>query len=243
MIPGRIEIAVSGGRDLRHNAQTPFRASMAANTEIEIKLACGAHHVKALLKHPVLSNPASDTAPSRDKLLNLYFDTADFQLRRRKMALRLRRFGYHWLQTLKASGERSGDRKDGVAIRKEWEMPVAGPALELGKLRDTPLREALAAIGSPALLKPIFRVEFVRESWTVRPFPRYAPDFVAEIAFDHGKIHSGDKIDRISEIELELKGGHIRELEYLAHVLMRDLKVKEEPRSKARRGYAMLQAA
>lgn len=212
---------------------------MAASTEIEIKLACGAHHVKALLKHPVLAHPAPGAEPSKEKLLNLYFDTEDFQLRRRKMALRLRRYGHRWLQTLKASGERKG----GVAMRQEWEMPVAGPALEFNKLRDTPLREALAAIGSPEKIQPIFRVEFVREAWLVKPFPRYAPDFVAEVAFDSGKILSGDRIERISEIELELKSGHVRELEYLAHVIMRDLKIKEEPRSKARRGYAMLQQA
>ena len=215
----------------------------AANTEIEIKLACGVHHARALLKHPVMSHGAPGSAPSRDKLLNLYFDTDDFELRRRRIALRLRRYGHRWLQTLKASGERTGDRKDGVAVRMEWEMPVAGPALELGKLRDTPLKEALVAIGAPTRLQPIFRVEFTRQAWLLRPFPRYAPDFTVEVAFDHGKILSGDKTERISEIELELKTGHVRELEYLAHVLMRDLKIKEEPRSKARRGYAMLKAA
>lgn len=212
---------------------------MAASTEIEIKLACGAHHVKALLKHPVLAHPAPGSEPSKEKLLNIYFDTDDFALRRRKMALRLRRYGRRWLQTLKASGERKG----GVAMRQEWEMPIAGPALELKKLRDTPLAEAWASIGAPERLQPIFRVEFVRESWLLRPFPRYAPDFVAEVSFDSGRILSGDRIERISEIELELKSGHVRELEYLAHVLMRDLKIKEEPRSKARRGYSMLLAA
>ena len=77
----------------------------------------------------------------------------------------------------------------------------------------------------------------------VEPFPRYAPNFVAELAFDRGRILAGGKIDRISEIEIELKQGHIRELEYLAHVLMRDLKIKEEPRSKAKRGYALLRSA
>ncbi|MBL8383038.1 MAG: CYTH domain-containing protein [Burkholderiales bacterium] len=216
---------------------------MAATTEIEIKLACGAHHVQALLKHPVLAHPAPGTAPTRDRLLNLYFDTDDLDLRRRRLALRLRRYGFRWLQTLKASGERSADRRDGIAVRREWEMPVAGPQLEFAKLRDTPLRDALAEIGPAERIRPIFRVEFVREAWTVKPFPRYAPDFVAEIAFDHGRIFSGERTERISEIELELKSGHVRELEYLAHVLMRDLKIKEEPRSKAKRGYAMLQAA
>ena len=214
---------------------------MAATTEIEIKLACGAHHARALLKHPVMAHPAPAAAHSRERLLNFYFDTDEFELRRRKMALRLRRYGRRWLQTLKTSTP--GERKGGVAMRQEWEMPVAGQALELDRLRDTPLREALEEIGGKARLQTIFRVEFIREAWLLRPFPRYAPDFTAEVAFDHGRILSGDKTERISEIELELKSGHVRELEYLAHVLMRDLKIKEEPRSKARRGYAMLKAA
>jgi inorganic triphosphatase YgiF len=156
------------------------------------------------------------------------------------MALRLRRYGRRWLQTLKTSTP--GERKGGVATRQEWEMAVAGQALELDRLRDTPLKDALEEIGGKEQLRPIFRVEFIREAWLLRPFPRYAPDFTAEVAFDHGRILSGDKTERISEIELELKSGHVRELEYLAHVLMRDLKIKEEPRSKARRGYAMLKA-
>ena len=83
-------------------------------------------------------------------------------------------------------------------------------------------------------------MEFLRDAWTVKPFPRYAPDFVAEVAFDRGRILAGAKTGRISEIEIELKAGHLRELQYLAHVLMRDLKIKEEPRSKAKRGYALL---
>ena len=122
-------------------------------------------------------------------------------------------------------------------------MAVAGQALELDRLRDTPLTDALAAIGGKDRLKPIFRVEFIREAWLLQPFPRYAPDFTAEVAFDHGKILSGDKTERISKIELELKSGHVRELEYLAHVLIRDLKIKEEPRSKAKRGYTLLRLA
>jgi inorganic triphosphatase YgiF len=209
---------------------------MSASTEIEIKLSCGAHHARALLKHPVLSQPAPNARPFRHKLVNIYFDTEAWDLRRRKMALRLRRVGLHWLQTLKASGERA----NGVAIRREWEMPVAGQALELQRLRDTPLFEVFADPDDAAALQPLFRVEFVREAWTVRPFPRYAPDFIAEIAFDHGHILAGERTDRISEIELELKAGHVRELEYLSHLLMRDLRIKPEPRSKAKRGYALL---
>lgn len=209
---------------------------MSGAMEVEIKLACGAHHARALLKHPVISQLAPNAHPTRNKLINVYFDTDDHELRRQKMALRLRRIGLQWLQTLKASGE----RKNGVAMRKEWEMPVSGQAIEFSRLRDTPLDGALEIIGDPARLQPIFRVEFIREAWLLKPFPRYAPEFIAEVAFDHGQILAGDKTDRISEIELELKAGHVRELEYLAHLFMRDLKIKEEPRSKAKRGYSML---
>ena len=159
---------------------------------------------------------------------------------RQRIALRLRRIDRHWVQTLKASFDYAEGKGDGISIRREWEMPVAGPALELDKLADTPLKAALKIAGGAENLVPLFRVEFVRDAWMVKPFPRYAPDFVAEIAFDRGRILAGARTGRISEIEIELKKGHIRELQYLAHVLMRDLKIKEEPRSKAKRGYALL---
>lgn len=211
--------------------------------EIEVKLACGAQHAAALRRHVVLDHPVAGIPYARKKVTNIYFDTPDFALRRQRIALRLRRIDRRWVQTLKASFDDAEGKGDGISIRREWEMPVAGAALEVERLADTPLTAALKIAGGEALLVPLFRVEFTRDVWMVEPFPRYAPNFVAELAFDRGRILAGGKIDRISEIEIELKQGHIRELEYLAHVLMRDLKIKEEPRSKAKRGYALLRSA
>ena len=211
--------------------------------EIEIKLACGLHHAAALRKHVVLEHPVAGTPYARKKLVNIYFDTPDYALRRQRIALRLRRIDRHWVQTLKASFDDAEGKGDGISIRREWEMPVAGATLELERLADTPLSAALKVAGGAAGLVPLFRVEFTRDVWLVEPFPRYAPNFVAELAFDRGRILAGGRMGRISEIEIELKQGHIRELEYLAHVLMRDLKIKEEPRSKAKRGYALLKGA
>ena len=214
---------------------------MSAETqEIEIKLACGAQHAAALRKHVVLEHPVAGVPYARKKLVNIYFDTPDYALRRQRIALRLRRIDRHWVQTLKASFDDAEGKGDGLSIRREWEMPVAKQALELDKLADTPLQDALNAAGGADGLVPVFRVIFTRDVWLVKPFPRYAPGFVAEIAFDHGRILAGGKTGRISEIEIELKAGHLRELQYLAHLLMRDLKIKEEPRSKAKRGYALL---
>ena len=213
---------------------------LAAGQEIEIKLACGTQHAQALRKHVVLEHPVEHDPYTRKKLTNVYFDTPDYALRRQRIALRLRRIDRHWVQTMKASFDDAEGKGDGISIRREWEMPVSGPSLELDKLADTPLKAALKAAGGAEALIPLFRVEFLRDAWTVKPFPRYAPDFVAEVAFDRGRIFAGAKTGRISEIEIELKAGHLRELQYLAHVLMRDLKIKEEPRSKAKRGYALL---
>ena len=211
--------------------------------EIEIKLACDDHHAMALRKHVVLEHPVQGVPATSKKLVNIYFDTADYALRRQRIALRLRSIDRHWVQTLKASVDDAEGKGNGISIRREWEMPVEGQALELDRLADTPLKAALKVAGGSDALVPLFRVEFMRDAWLVKPFPRYAPDFVAEIAFDRGRILAGTRTDRISEIEIELKHGHIRELEYLAHVLMRDLKIKEEPRSKAKRGYTLLRLA
>src|SRR5258706_3397010 len=82
--------------------------------------------------------PLKGASPKRSTLLALDFDTPDCELAARQMALRLRRWGRRWVQTLK--GGRSG--AGGLQARDEWEYPAgAQPVLDLARFRDTPLAE------------------------------------------------------------------------------------------------------
>src|SRR3954465_11042517 len=65
-------------------------------------------------------------APDRRSVSSVYYDTARQDLRRAGIALRLRRDGGRWLQTLKAQGMQHACVDQGA----EWVLPVRRRALE-----------------------------------------------------------------------------------------------------------------
>ena len=122
-------------------------------------------------------------------------------------------------------------------------MPVSGEVLELDQFNGTEAEAIIKALREHGLddkLAPQFRVDFQRMAWLLRPFPRTQPMFRAEVVLDRGDIIAAGHRNPVSEIEIELKHGHTNELTRVADMLMRDIGLKEEPASKARRGYAML---
>jgi len=94
-------------------------------TETELKLAIEGVTAEQLQALPEIGIHAVGTARER-QLDNIYFDTSKLLLRRRQLALRLRRDGDRWLQTVKTSGSTSA----GLHQRQEWETPVAGETLD-----------------------------------------------------------------------------------------------------------------
>jgi len=68
--------------------------------EVELKLAIAPDDATRLRRHPLLRA----LKPLRHKLYGIYFDTPQFDLYRQRSAIRLRREGYHWVQTLKLDG-------------------------------------------------------------------------------------------------------------------------------------------
>lgn len=195
-----------------------------ARVEIEIKLALDAGAVRKLPHHPALAQGQ----PVRQRLYSVYFDTADFALLRAGIALRLRREGFHWVQTVKARAGSGGV----LAQRPEWEVRVAGKRPDLAVLPD----EARAWLPDVAVdrLAPVFETAFRRTAWQVP-----TADGSVEVALDQGEIRAGEKTWPIREVELELKAGTVAELFTLADRLVADLPVHLEPRSKAQRGYQL----
>jgi len=75
--------------------------------------------------------------PSHLQLHNTYYDTPEQTLRRKRVALRLRRVGSdakpEWLQTLKMGGTGNS----ALSQRGEWEMSVPGAQLAIRALEAT----------------------------------------------------------------------------------------------------------
>ena len=211
---------------------------MSVPVELELKLRLPAGAALTLRAHPLIERYAVDRWHVA-RIDNRYFDTGDRALAEQRLALRLRRIGRSWWQTLKASTGDGG----AMAARDEWELPVAGPRLELGRLRDTPL----AAIGSTRSLarrlQPLFTTNFRRESRTVL----LDDGTRIEIAIDQGVIACGRGATRrsvpIREVELELKSeqGDASRLLRFARRLARDIALLPLPSSKAARGHRLAQ--
>lgn len=168
--------------------------------EIELKLAVTAADVSRLRERLQRFG-----APRVEKLQTVYYDTADFALGRRGMALRVRKAGTRWLQTLK-----TGDRIAALAQRGEWEMPAPRGRLDVDRFADTPLAELLRA--EPLQIAPRFRTRFERAIWMTM-------DGAIEIALDQGEIVAGKRSALILELELELKAGPTAALWVLAREL------------------------
>ncbi|PLZ01434.1 CYTH domain-containing protein [Burkholderia sp. WAC0059] len=202
--------------------------------EREIKLALPRAQVDAAKR---LLDARAGQAGQIVRLENVYFDTPDLALARAKSALRLRRTPDGWLQTFKTAGV----AKDGLHARHEWEMPVAGAALEPERL----LRECDEAGVATALrdaaptLIALFRTDFARTLWLLRE-----TDADVEAAVDLGdvtaEVDGETRHAPICEIELELKRGDVAVLHAIAAQLAAQLPgLAPDDVSKAQRGYRL----
>jgi inorganic triphosphatase YgiF len=168
-------------------------------------------------------------APQRRSVASIYYDTPRQELRRAGIALRLRRDGSRWLQTLKAQGAPHA----GLAARAEWELPVRARGLQPGAFPAEEIRRStgihLARLAPR--LRPVFETRFTRRSGILK----IAQNATAELAIDRGHIIAGRRREAISEAELELVSGGTPALLRFAQRL--ELPLAYE--SKAERGYRL----
>lgn len=192
------------------------------NREVELKLALDAAQIdlfKRLMR-------ARRVQPTVQNLLTRYFDTPDFALGDLGIALRLRRVGRRWLQTLKTEGARGG----GLSTRGEYECPVQQAALDFSRFPD----EALAPIPPHLLheLRPVFETRFSRTTWPIRN----RQGALIEVALDVGEVIAGKRAQPLCEVELELKSGRPDVLFALALSLSARVSLLPLDSSKAERG-------
>ena len=202
--------------------------------EREIKLALPAGQISAATRWFVAR---TGTAGHPVALANIYFDTPALTLARSKSALRLRHTPDGWLQTFKTAGNASA----GMHSRHEWEMPVAGEALEIEALLqacDEPTVAAALRGAAPDLIE-LFRTNFTRTLWQVAH-----NGATVEAAIDQGnviaEVDGETRRSPILEVELELKNGDEAALHALADELCAKVPgLAPDDVSKAQRGYRL----
>ncbi len=191
--------------------------------EQEIKLHIPSVSVPAV-RRQLMALPGSGA----ERLHAMYFDTPDRQLARQKMALRLRREGGHWVQTLKAS---AGD----AFSRHEFNHARPEAALDLSVYEQTPMAAHLQALQGRLVVR--YETEVARLSREFRE-----SEGRVEAVLDHGEIRAGELVLPVAEMEFEHLDGSVASMFGLAerwcgeHHLILDL------RSKAEQGDGLAQA-
>ncbi|WP_018077425.1 CYTH and CHAD domain-containing protein [Thiobacillus denitrificans] len=190
--------------------------------EIELKLALLPQRVAAFTKLMARQR----NAPVQEELITRYFDTPDFSLSALGVAVRVRRAGRHWLQTLKTEGERHG----GLSRRPEYEMPISRSKPDWEKF--PPEARALVPEALRAQLVVVFETRFNRTAWLIDNHGGAE----IEVALDVGEVRAGRRSQPICEIELELRAGQPDALFVLAQGWARRLDCVPLDDSKADRG-------
>ncbi|PAU58799.1 adenylate cyclase [Pseudomonas sp. PIC25] len=200
--------------------------------ETEIKLRASRETLAALREHPLLKK-RNKSGWERRELFNQYYDSAERDLAQAKVALRLRRDGEQYIQTLKSRGQSVA----GLSERNEWDWYLDKPKLDPKKLTDDCWPASLAELDKKSL-KPIFTTDFVRERAEIA-WGRGKAKVVIEAALDLGKVIAGEREEEICELELELRQGEPQALLELAAELATDLPLMPCDISKAERGYRL----
>lgn len=191
-------------------------------TELEIKLtlseAALAQAWRWLLAHP------NATQGPEKLLINRYFDTPDAALNRARAALRVRKAGDRYIQTLKTQGE----FVNGAHRRQEWEWDLPGPDLDLALLVDTPLMQQVALDDLACVFETNFRRRIVMLE---------GDESSVEVAVDSGDVVAGNQVLPLHEVEFELKAGAPSILAKKAMALAGTVPVFLNLVSKAEQGY------
>lgn len=202
-------------------------------TEIELKF-----QVPPGRRQRVEAAVAGRSSAARSlRLQAAYFDTDDGLLAGAGVALRLRREGARWVQTLKAAGADTMTRLEHNAPRRE--RSAALPALDLSLHEGTPAGQRLAALLADrpaAVLVCRYRTDIRRIARTLR---RHGA--VLELAFDQGRIVAGEASLPVCELEIELLDGAPAVLIAAAQQWVRSHGLWLDTRSKAERGTLLAQ--
>lgn len=202
--------------------------------EIELKFRIPPDRLAAL------RGAVATRSAQRLPLAAAYFDTAGEHLAHARVALRLRREGAQWVQTLKAQGAGTMQRLEhNVVLPGSAQQALAPgsarPALDIRRHDGTDagarLRQVLADAG-PAPLVERYATEVMRTRRVLR-----AGAARIELALDEGHISAGPRCLPICEIEFELHHGAPQALLAVAARWVDRFNLVLDVRSKSERGH------
>ncbi|HUF86176.1 MAG TPA: CYTH and CHAD domain-containing protein [Thermohalobaculum sp.] len=198
--------------------------------EVELKFVLDGPAEKRLRENPALARLAGGKAVT-ESLHTIYYDTADRALKAAGIALRLRRKGRRWVQTVKAGRS----LRSGLSRAAEAECPVRAGRLELDLVPDPDLRAALKRHLDGRQPEPVCETRMRR----TRRDLVLADGARIELAIDVGEVRAGGRAEPWREAELELRQGAPAALFAAARLLLPEGGLEFSGMTKAERGYLL----
>ncbi|WP_151995989.1 CYTH domain-containing protein [Buttiauxella massiliensis] len=197
--------------------------------EIELKFIVNPTELDSL-RNTLNSLESQHSEPRQ--LLNIYYETADNQLRRHDMGLRIRGDNGRYEMTMKIAGRVTG----GLHQRPEYNVELSKAELDLSLLPKEVWPEGLSPDDLQSQLNPLFSTDFAREKWVVT----HGKSRI-ELALDLGEVKAGELAEPLCELELELLEGETADVLAFAKQLVAQPGLRQGSLSKAARGYHLVQ--
>jgi len=198
--------------------------------EIELKFLVEEPALRQLRSRARALKLANGAAKTRT-LRSVYLDTANHALKKAGIALRLRRDGRRWIQTVKAERVLHG----GLSQAAEAHNPAPGGRASVEAISDPVVRDRVLQCVDGSPLEPVCETVMRR---TALQLARDTGTR-AELAIDVGEIHAGEQSASLREAEIELIDGNPRDLFDIAKVLLPDSGWRFSRLSKGARGYLL----
>ncbi|WP_111894656.1 CYTH domain-containing protein [Acinetobacter sp. MB5] len=198
--------------------------------EIELKLQIPEQKRAALIK-------AFETKTTRYIDLHArYFDTADSKLAAHHIAIRIRKEGSVWIQTLKGAGENHLQRYEHEVNLGEADQ---APELDLSVYEQEPHARQLLkkALGDDLGALTLKFETIVQRAYRIVQLN----DSKIEVCLDRGVVQDTDEKREIFEIEFELQQGKVSDLIQLTQQWVKKYHIWIDVRSKAERGNLLAQ--
>jgi len=198
--------------------------------EIELKFVVDEPASKELRARARALKLAGSAAKTRT-LRSIYLDTPEHGLKKAGIALRLRRDGRRWVQTVKAGRELYG----GLSRTGEVESPAPGGRVSLAAIPDPAVRETVLQCVNGSVLEPVCETVVRRTAIELAS----ADGTRAELAIDVGEILADGRSAPFREAEIEVIEGGPRGLFDVAQALLPDGGWRFSRLSKGARGYLL----
>ena len=202
--------------------------------EIEFKMLSSPEVLSAIAGGTLLREYVIAAQEPRE-LVNCYFDTPGFALKKAGYTLRVRWDGECWIQCLKVRKH----AVEGLFRREEWERRVDSGAPDLKAL---PAGGAFDAVRTAFdTLRAVFVTRFQRTTYEVKfTQPTSKTPTVLTMCLDVGSIETAVRSAPLAEVELELLAGPEAGLFEFARILQANYRLVPGNQSKADRGYALV---